>query len=461
MAALPLAICFAGVLTSCDDQLDIVPKGKTTLESVGELELLLNKEYAINVSAYKDLGLICNESYDSYVTIDQLLSQKNTIDYANTTYDESIDRAQLAVEDMRYEDLYQYINYMNVIIAKIDAAKPTEGKSREQIKAEAKAIRAYLHYLLVNIYAKQYDDATAEKEGGIAYVADIDVTKQKVKLSLKETYERILTDCSDEVIAALPDNNPNVERVDKAFGNAVRAKVLMQMKHYAEALPYAQASLKYNGTIEDRSVVKTSAAWTIKENYPGNLLFIRGAIRSNPTDVAASPETYKMFETNDYVIKYAADSWSLMYGEWYLGLKGSAVFAGYGVRQNVYGIVSDRMYFVAAECLIRTGKIKEGLALVDKVREKRVENAVPLAADGLSEEQAMALMQPVKWVECISGYQNFFDCKRWNSEDKYKRTITRDLGASGAFTLSPESKIWVLPFPQNVTRVNPTMTQNY
>ena len=32
------------VLTSCEDKLDITPKGKVTLSSVDELELLLNQQ---------------------------------------------------------------------------------------------------------------------------------------------------------------------------------------------------------------------------------------------------------------------------------------------------------------------------------------------------------------------------------------------------------------------------------
>lgn len=94
---------------------------------------------------------------------------------------------------------------------------------KPQLLAEAKIIRAYMHFLLVNMYAKQYDKATADKEGGIAYVDNTDVSEQKTKLSLQETYDRILADCSDEVIAALLEKNNNVERPDRALGNAARA----------------------------------------------------------------------------------------------------------------------------------------------------------------------------------------------------------------------------------------------
>ena len=131
-----------------------------------------------------------------------------------------------------------------------------------------------------------------------------------------------------------------------------------------------------------------------------------------------------------------------------------------------YGINAERTYYLAAECLIRTGKIRDGLAMVDKVRAYRVEDCIKFAdlydESPLSEEKAMSLLQKAKWIECLGSYENFFDCKRWNSEAKYKKTITRSLGEDlGAYSLSPESPLWVLPFPANSVRYNSTLTQNY
>ena len=123
------------------------------------------------------------------------------------------------------------------------------------------------------------------------------------------------------------------------------------------------------------------------------------------------------------------------------------------------------MYYVAAECLIRTGDITGGLELVDKVRACRVENASSYADMAsmfpLDEKTAMALMRQAKYVECIGTYENFFDLKRWNSETNYRTVVTRDLGEFGSFTLSPDSPLWIFPFPANAVRYNPTMTQNY
>lgn len=390
-----------------------------------------------------------------------MLSQPNTVDYANYTYNESIDRGVLAISDVRYESAYKYINYMNVLLNKLLDAQGDEVK-KKQLVAEAHVIRAWLHFLLVNIYAKQYDAGTADKEGGIPYVKDVDVSQEKTKLTLEETYRHILADLADDIIAELPDESNNVERADKAFAYAAKAYVLMQMKRYADAIPYAQASLKINNTIDARETLVQSGAWIITQNAANNLLYIGGSGRVSLTFDVISKETWEKFEDGDYVVNYdAAGGWSTFMGPMMSGIEGTALYQGWTLKGNVYGITSDHVYYVLAECLIRTGKIKEGLQYVDRVRRHRVENYKPFAQDNLNEMQTMALLQKAKWVECICSFENFFDSKRWNSEPAYAKTITRTLGSYGTFCIKPDSKLWVLPFPLNATRKNPSLTQNY
>lgn len=451
------------VLASCDDKLDITPKGMTILNKVSDLELLLNN--SMDLGKNRDLCNVCNECYPDE-NVNLLLKKTNTVEYAILTYDEKVDRAALTAEDGIYSAAYKNINYMNTILDKIESADGDESAKKE-IAAEAHIIRAYEHFLLVNIYAQQYDDATAKDKGGIPYVTDINVTSTKEKLSLYDVYQNILKDCADEYINLLPDKS-TVIRGNKAWGNAVRAKVLMQMKHYSEALPYALASLKYNGAIEDRTPVIESNEWAVEELATDNLLLMENGM-GLPWGETISLETIANFEEGDivknYALCYGVDPvWSQEYGERMSGVTGSLQFSSFNLYWNNWGITSDRMYYTAAECYIRSGKIQEGLDLVNKVRKYRIDPQHYADFTASTEETAMKLMQRAKWIECIATYENFFDCKRWNSEDKYKKTITRNMPVGGktyTYSIAPDSKLWVFPFPVNATRYNSTLTQNY
>lgn len=450
------------VLVSCDDKLDLVPKGQVTLQKVSELELLLNQEYSINQPPAEDLGIVCGETVGMFDQISSVLAQTNTTKYALLACDESVDRAVLTTQDARYNDIYRYINFMNVVIDKMPDAEGNESV-KPRLVAEAKVMRAYFHWLAVVIYAKQYDEATAAKEGGIAYSTSTDIMEQKQKLTLEESYRAILNDLDDENIALLPDSHgDNVTRGDKAWGNAVKAVVLCQMKRYADALPYALRAIELRPQMFDRSVIKNTNSWVQTTNENNNLLYMNMGIRGCPTMALISPYTVSLFEANDYVLLYdTKGGWSASDGENYSGLKGVKAYSGWSTMCNIWGLTSEQLHYLAAECLIRTGKTDEGLALVDQVRAMRVESPTPFAGTTSSEEEAMALLQKAKWVECIATPFNFFDMKRWNTEAKYKRTITHDFGALGKYTVSPESPLWVMPFPSNAVRYNSSLTQNY
>ena len=68
-------------MVSCNSQLDITPKGETTLDNLTDLECLLNNNFAIG-NPMKDLGVICNESYGSAQNVPLALAKTSTNEYA-------------------------------------------------------------------------------------------------------------------------------------------------------------------------------------------------------------------------------------------------------------------------------------------------------------------------------------------------------------------------------------------
>lgn len=447
---------------ACGD-LDIVPEGESTLQKTSDLELLLNRK-SIHGFPNENLGVIVNEDYGrSFSTVKTQLRNKGTLAYANLAYDESVDRALLTTKDYRYTDIYEYVNYMNVLLEKVEGSTGSESL-KPTMKAEAQVSRAYYLFLASNIYAKQYDEKTVADEGGVAYPTDANVD-EKQQLSLKQCYDKMLEDCSDENIAQLLDKG-NVNRITKCGGYAVKALILFQMKDYAEALVYANKALVLNSNIEDRSVIKETSKWNLLPSSSNNILYVSplSDMYEYPNWEQLSVETVALFEPGDYVKDYAKSSgspfWDDYYGESDSGIEG-CVEANGDVYCNPWGITVEQMMYIVAECEIRTGKIQEGLDMVNKVRKYRIDedNYAPFTAT--TEEEAMALLQRAKFIECIGSYVNFFDRKRWNSEDKYKKTITRDLGEIGKFSIAPDSKLWVQPFPTRVMSNNSTFKQNY
>ena len=369
----------------------------------------------------------------------------------------------LSTKDYCYTNIYEYVNYMNVLLSKIGSSRGNE-QQKPALIAEAKISRAYYLFLAANIYAAQYDAATVAEQNGIAYPTDANVD-QKPQLPLQQCYDMMLSDCSDENIALLPTRG-NVSRITRCGGNAVRALILFQMKKYDEALTYASKALELNSRIEDRSVIKTTSRWELKPSSSNNILYVSPLYDMNeyPNCEQLSWETAALFEPGDYVKDYAQSSgapyWDPDYGEMDSGIEGC--LEAYGDAYcNPWGITVEQMMYLAAECKIRTGHVQDGLDLVNKVRTFRIDPDyyTPFAATG--EQEAMVLLQKAKFIECIGSYVNFFDRRRWNTEDAYKKTIIRDLRDLGQYSIAPDSKLWVQPFPVRVMQNNPTFRQNY
>lgn len=78
-------IALSGVMAlaaaSCDDQLDITPKGQTTLSNVNDLETLLNQRFTIFTNP-TEMEVLCGIQLTGYPTIGQQLTETNSFNYA-------------------------------------------------------------------------------------------------------------------------------------------------------------------------------------------------------------------------------------------------------------------------------------------------------------------------------------------------------------------------------------------
>ena len=458
-----IALLACGLLAaSCD--VDIVPKGQSTLQKTTDLELMLNSK-TISGRPHETLGLVVNEGYGSgFTTIKKQIESENTLTAIYLTYNEEADRAALATKDNTYSDIYGNVYHMNVIIDKIDGAAGSDER-KASIKAEAMVSRGYNIFLAANIYARQYDEAVSSEVGGVAYPEGTDVDT-KPQLPLKECYERILADCSDENISLLSDKG-NVSRITIAGGYAIRAAVLFQRHLYDDARTYANKALALNSTIEDRSYIVDTENWNLLPSSENNFFYISplSDMTKNPLFERLSWETAALFEDGDYVKDYSTNGGYSPYWDDYNGYLDSGIdgcLEAWGdVYTNPWGLTVEQIMYLAAECHIRKGEIQKGLDIVNKVRSYRIHPDSYFMLSASSETEAMALLQCAKFVECIGSFWNFFDRRRWNTEDKYRKTITRDLQDAGKYSISPDSKLWIMPFPLRVMQNNPTFKQNY
>ena len=468
------------LLPSCSKYTEITPKGANTLSRVSDLELLLNFNFSYNgniavtnpaaattaLTAFQpnDLEVLVNDIYPYITSVPGIItSGAKTLNYALTVYDESVDRKTLAATDIKYERLYYIINNVcNAVLHNADAASGDRAKAN-QLKAEAYIIRAWMHYLLVNFYAKAYNPATAATDGGIPYVKEDNVVAEPNKKStVAEVYANMLADIDAALkLNSLPNIAVNNMRVGLGFAYGVQAEVLMSMRNYTGALAAANASLAINSTVFDDRVFAPVGSTVFGKpalTSPENLFYV--AYSGSPLLLGLSLEAGNYFEPG-----YVIDSYVKPYypaGNPFNAVTGSKLwyYTGPIFAINTAGLTTSDTWLIKAECLARAQNYSGAMDALNTVRQRRIHTSVyaPLTAN--SEAQAMTYIMKTSRVEFFYTMKNFLNIKRWNTEDAYKQTITRTIN-SVTYTLKPESPLWIFPFPQSGTAYNTNLTQNY
>ena len=140
-----------------------------------------------------------------------------------------------------------------------------------------------------------------------------------------------------------------------------------------------------------------------------------------------------------------------------IGGMGSAA----GASWNTFGLKTTYAYLIAAECAIRKDRVDEAMGYLDQIRVNRInpELYAPLKGSVADKQTAFARLKQTSMGETMYSAYNFIIRKRWNQLDDMKETMTRTFQGK-TFSLTPESKLWIFPFPGNAVDNNPNLKQN-
>lgn len=466
-------------LASCDSFTDLQPKGKNLLTTTDQLEMLLNQE---SNGCGRDMRVIAGDMIYTGSNVANAISQPTkTRDVLMWTYDEAnMDQmAALTATDEDYSLFYGFIGTIaNPILSKVDAATGSES-TKKQIKCEALALRAWSLYVLVNKFAKAYNPTTATTTPGIILMTeDKDIQTPQSKSTIADVYEQILKDINQAIdLGGLPDVAVNKMRFNKPAAYAVKALTLLNMQRWDDAEEAAKQALASNNVVNDynNTYQGTMQGSVLKGSYP---VIFRGTSSTeedyffflnkrlelmcsySPTAMANFEDghVYKdKFSNMNMYLDYLMDGGQMLIGE-----------SGYTVSYDMMsywndgGLRSPQMYLTIAECETHKGNYDTAMEYLDKVRINRIAPTKyqPLKGSVTTQKDAIAHVKQVTLNEDIYSINIFFDKKRWNQLDGWKQDYSRTL-AGKTYTIHPDSKMWVFPFPLDVMNNNSQITQNY
>lgn len=428
-------------LSSCEKWLDIQPKGKILLTSAKEYGMLLDNTstftYDIADIAYLDDEMWRNASNISSVWNSWNLVAANMLYLSNADYDRSLNAAGNTgtTGTSLYQISYGKISKIaNTIISEKDKMTGTEQEKREVI-AQAKLLRAYNYFFLINMYAKPYDKTTATKDGGVPLKLDpyIETIPDPAKSTVAEVYAQIEKDIN-EAIPDLFDVAASPYRFSKAGGYAFLAKVHLFKGEFDQCAAAALESFQLNPNIVD--LVTRVNSVTNKPNpviyatESDNLYFAKTSTNytyigqevidlfnnglqaygepADVTDIRASLYKRPASSINDYQFIL---SWVPNTKEY---------------SPNVAGFTTAEVMLMLGECYARKGQNEKVKEYMMPYLQSRYVNF-----DQTTLELPTDITSTVKFVinerrkELTRGMNRFWDLRRLNMEPEYQTVPTR------------------------------------
>lgn len=493
--------------TSCSDFTDVQPKGVNMLSTTDQLELLFNNEISLSATDLVSIGdnAVIGTGFNVLNDMSVENKSRTTLIYSYSDDAKDIQRIQeLTSSDAFYTGCYNMVGRIcNPVINMANIAKGPDSKKKALV-AEAKALRAYAHFMLVSKFAKAYNPATAEKDGGIIYMTeDKDIEEPQRPNTVAQVYNLLLSDINTAIHSgALPSVQPVKTRMNLAAAYALKANILMAMQNYAEAAIAAEKALAENGFLIDYYAnAVEQPAWATSVHFP--VFPSPMYLECNPScfedneqyfvlpsywwanrswteasvEASVEPDYGRFFLTPrtkatytgwfEFIMAGVPAEYRQDYSEQMMGLKGwdspDFVPAVGMVWRNTCGLSSAQVYVLLAECYLRTGDINKAMETLDQLRKNRLPAASYTALKGVVADEATA----IEWIKKTSLGENmwsgwnFIQLKRWNVEPEWQTTYTHNFGPMGTRTLAPTSDLWVFPFPLSVKEANPYVSYNY
>ncbi|WP_127131718.1 RagB/SusD family nutrient uptake outer membrane protein [Pseudoflavitalea rhizosphaerae] len=450
-----LPVCLLVLFAGCDKFLDIKPRNKIIPQTVEEFENMLNNAVIVNSGDYfQDLitdDVFFPEAMPGNLYQNQQVHARRIFTFNNQPYDEG-------TNDYLWSEGYKRIFYFNTVANNIMSATGSQSEQyKKAVRAEALLGRAYEHLVMVNVYAKHYDPATAATDPGIPLALVGDIGAKYSRNTVAEVYEQII----DDLTTAIPDLPASPKktsfRASKPAGLALLSRVYLYMGNWELAKKNAEDALALKGELFDMNnysvvvpgpfpyVPGAPVGWTNippTQQHP-ETLYARHFLRPFGLAqlVCASSDLSALFTNEDQRwVLYYANGWPPAPPFNYWNMYQVKIFLRGEFYNNAIGI--GEVYLNAAEAKARLNDMDGALDLINELRKHRLTPAAYVektAADFDNDpEKVLRFVLEERRRELAFMNMRHIDLKRLNKEARFQKTVVHN--AEGIeYRLEPNS----------------------
>lgn len=447
-----LALIF--LTAGCSDYLGTSPDNRVQLTEIEDYQAVITHAYP---GAYYLFTEIMTDNYKYYDYPG--INNATVIEWFKPLYiwsDKYMQNLSVGPE-VSWRDYYNNIYEANIVLKGIDHANGTDEELRKQVKGEALLLRAYCHFMLVNLFGKRYNASTAATDLGVPYTTQPQEENivEYQRDNIQEVYDRIEQDALAGT-NLLNDKKVKVPKYHftKASAYAFLCRFYQYKEDWANCIKYGEMSQELNSAV--RELINDYNEINFKKN-PDD--FANNYCATDKTNILLMNE---VTEYNSYITSgfYANEFQNTAYEDYdYRKLIYSLYYNTtpiYHCRKfqssNYVGVslfTTEEVMLNLAEAYTRkkAPDFEKAIGLLNKIREKRFDPYTPITLETLSAgegDQKKAVLDKIineRRVElCYEGYR-WFDCKRFQIEIKH--TIE-----TGTYTLAGDDLRYALQIPE-------------
>lgn len=361
--------------------------------------------------------------------------------------------------DISWKTYYHSILICNVILNEIGDISGSSAE-KEDLKAEAYALRAYSYFMLVNLYGVPYNKATAETDPGVPVNDVIGMEDRQFKReSVARIYKQIEDDLGEAIKCFKTSNlKKNYFRWNLPATWLLASRVSLYKKEYDKVIEYATNAIAANPQIYNLST-KNPEDLFLNEKNPEILLtygdyLISFYARLAKCNFPMSDELYASYGgTNDLRL----EAFFYKRGSAYTPNKNEQA-----VTTGVYGFAlrSAEAYLNRAEAYAEKGERDLALNDLKTIRVNRLKVYKDLEAD--TKEEVILRVREERRRELCFEFHRWFDLRRWD-RPRIEHTFTRDIKKPDEverYVLEKNDPAYTLPIPTAVMDYEPNFTDN-
>lgn len=432
-----LLLLFTGVVwAGCNKLLDEKSDQKLAVPStLGDFQALMDNFTVLNSSEPIALEL----SADDYSTADADLAGSSEPQRRMYSWQKDY---LFAPANNDWSTTYKAVYHCGSVISGLESSGLNRDAAFNNVMGQALVFRSKFYLQAMAVWGKSYL-LSFGIDPGVPLRSSLNFNEPSVRATLKEGYDMAIEGLK-KAAPLLPVRSIHPYRPSRAAAYGLLARAMLYTGRYRDAGLYADSCIRLSDQLIDFNRLNSADRYPLAL-FNSEVVFDTYAAPGGPvvsTRARIDPRIIEAYQPND-----------LRKALFFTQTGGNYFFKGtYHQPLLFFGIATDEMYLTLAECLVRTGQVQQGLAVLDKLLLSRFKTGTYIPVAVPDAQTALKVVLEERRKELVMRGLRWMDLKRLNAEGA-NIVISRNFNGQ-TVSLLPNDPRYALAIPEDVIQLS-------